>query len=696
MTIAPEVTELRLQLRKAGFHPIPVKGKSPPGKAWETKFNTTTDEIRLWGKPGFWHLASNTGILAKFAPGLDIDIMIEPAAKAVEMLAREFFEEHGDIYVRFGLPPKRLIPLRTDEPFTKLFRVFTAPDGSSHKIEILGDGQQYVVDGIHPDTNKPYGWFGADLKTIKRENLPYVRREDGERFLDAAVELLIRDFGFAPAAERPKRAKRKSGNGRFVNDQLANEHDWQVLLDGILKGTNLHDATRDMAAKWAPTGMDAGAAVNQLRALMELSEAPHDERWQKRFDDIPRLVDSAWKKYAPKEEEPEEEEPPIITPPPRQPPPPPPPPPPPGTGPSVGPAPSGPQSGPSAIETARAVVDKWLVLPSPTAFYALVGTIAANILPGDPVWLGLVAPPSSAKTELLDSVKALPNMHSTGNVTLAGLLSGTPKKQQAATATGGLLREVGQFGILLLKDFGSILSMRPDAKAEVLGALREIFDGAWTRTVGTDGGKKHHWKGKVGLVFGVTGAIDVYHSVDDVLGNRYLLSRLGPDKRQGEFALRHTGASASIMRKELADAMKALFAAPRYQPHPVTTGTSEFERLDKLTKLVVRLRAPTARDRYRRELEYVYGAEGTGRLILSLNQLLTGLDVLGLERATSLDVIESIAMDSVPPMRRTTYEFLCNRKDLTGAFKSVSTPAIAEALDYPTSTIKRVLEDLAV
>src|SRR5262245_3493406 len=48
----------------------------------------------------------------------------------------------------------------------------------------------------------------------------------------------------------------------------------------------------------------------------------------------------------------------------------------------------------------------------------------------------------------------------------------------ALTPQGGLLRQIGDFGILALKDFGSILSMRPDAKAELLAALRELYDGA--------------------------------------------------------------------------------------------------------------------------------------------------------------------------------------------------------------------------
>jgi AAA domain/Primase C terminal 2 (PriCT-2)/Bifunctional DNA primase/polymerase, N-terminal len=189
-----DLTALRLQLRKAGFHPLPLEGKAPHMAGWQQKFNVSGDEIRLWAKT--YHLAQNTGVLAKDAPGCDIDITDDAAAYAVEVLAREHFEERGDIHMRFGNPPKRLIPLRTDEPFTKLSRAFIAPNGKEQKIEILGDGQQYVVDGIHPDTHKPYGWFGGDLKTIKREDLPYVRREDMEQFLDAAAKLLVKEFGF--------------------------------------------------------------------------------------------------------------------------------------------------------------------------------------------------------------------------------------------------------------------------------------------------------------------------------------------------------------------------------------------------------------------------------------------------------------------------------------------------------------------
>ena len=54
---------------------------------------------------------------ARRTPGFDIDILDPDAAVAIESLVREHCGEHGVILVPIGLAPKRLIPLRTDEPF---------------------------------------------------------------------------------------------------------------------------------------------------------------------------------------------------------------------------------------------------------------------------------------------------------------------------------------------------------------------------------------------------------------------------------------------------------------------------------------------------------------------------------------------------------------------------------------------------
>ena len=327
----------------------------------------------------------------------------------------------------------------------------------------------------------------------------------------------------------------------------------------------------------------------------------------------------------------------------------------------------------------------------------MLGTVAANLLPGEPTWLGLIAPPSSAKTELINALTGLPFVVTASTLTPAGLLSGTPRRQRAAGAKGGLLRQVSDPGLLCLKDFTSILTMRPDAKAEILGVLREIYDGHYVRRLGTDGGRELEWRGKLGLIFGCTNVIDTHYSIENALGNRFLLARSEPNRAQFKWALKHTGASFAAMRRELADSVSALFASPLPDPQPLNPDGDEFKRLDRVVNLVVLLRGAVERDRYKRDIQSFHGAEGPARIGLALERLLAGLDTLGLDRRTALDVVEKVALDSVTPIRRKTYEYLC--EPLPGAAAQDPPPwratkEIANKVRLPATTVRRTLEDL--
>ena len=109
----------------------------------------------MWART--WPDAINTGILTRITPTLDADILDEDAARAIEDLVREHYEERGYVLMRIGRPPKRAFLFRTEEPFKKIAINFVARNGGeAEKLEFLGDGQQVVVAGIHPDTHKPY------------------------------------------------------------------------------------------------------------------------------------------------------------------------------------------------------------------------------------------------------------------------------------------------------------------------------------------------------------------------------------------------------------------------------------------------------------------------------------------------------------------------------------------------------------
>ena len=640
-------TEVRLRLRQNGYDPLPVINKAPVLKAWETKLGLTEDEIAFWATS--FPEALSTGVLTKFLPTIDVDVLDPAAAEAAEEIIREEHEESGDIIVRFGQAPKRCVFFRTSAPFPKITRNLVAPNGKPERIEILCDGQQVVVDGIHPGTRKPYACHKVPLGEIPHDDLLYIDEERAKELIDKIAERLIAEFGYRRGQERPK-ARRRDGQGS------GGATDWS----GYLGNLHDHDTLAAFAMALVRSGMPDGAAVNFLRGLVtDLKDIDPGQR-QRRLKEIRGMVASARTKL-------DDELKPQPTP---------------------SPSPS-PAATPTRLDAVVEVFEKWLLLDDPGPIYVTLGAIVANHLQGPPVWLGLIAPPSSAKTEILNATLRLPKVELMTTVSPAALLSGTPKGQFAKGAKGGLLRKIGPFGILVLKDFTSVLGMHRESRAEMLDAFREIYDSRWVRHLGSAGGMTLEWEGKVGVIFGCTEAYDSHYSVIGVLGDEFLLYRLPATEDDAfEIAMLHTGASFRLMQDQLAEAVSGLFAGlgdPLPEPKPLSD--EESLRIKKSVILACRLRAGVARDSYSRELEAVYGAEGPGRLGLALERLLAGLDIIGVEREVALKIIEKVAQDSVPPIRRKAYEALTSVPQ--------KTRDIATTLDLPTSTARRALEDIA-
>ncbi len=280
-------TLIRHQLKTAGFSPIPLVGKIPEFDGWQTKLDVAAEEIENWAR--IYPRLRNTGILTKFTPAIDIDIMDPAAADAVELLARERFEEKGHFLVRVGQAPKRAVLLRTDTAFKKIKRVLVGPSGAEHKLEFLADGQQLAAFGFHPDTRKPYSWFGGEPGQIQQDDLPYVSELEAHAFVKDAVQLLINEHGFTEL-----QSKKDGGEGTADGEAHAN---WANLISNIVAGRDLHDSIRDLAAGVVTSGMNDAAAERLLRSLMQGSTAPHDERWRDRFDNIRRAIQSAREKF---------------------------------------------------------------------------------------------------------------------------------------------------------------------------------------------------------------------------------------------------------------------------------------------------------------------------------------------------------------------------------------------------------------
>jgi putative DNA primase/helicase len=65
------------------------------------------------------------------------------------------------------------------------------------------------------------------------------------------------------------------------------------LVRAILTGENYHDALRSLAWRWLAGGQDPKDVERALQGILEASAGPRDERWQARYEDIPRAVETA-------------------------------------------------------------------------------------------------------------------------------------------------------------------------------------------------------------------------------------------------------------------------------------------------------------------------------------------------------------------------------------------------------------------
>ena len=153
------------------------------------------------------------------------------------------------------------------------------------------------------------------------------------------------------------------------------------------------------------------------------------------------------------------------------------------------------------------------------------------------------------------------------------------------------------------------------------------------------------------------------------LGDRFLLCRLEPNEKQFLHAIKHAN-QATKMRARLVEAVTDLFAGSL--PPPRDISDREINWLNDILQIAVRLRGAVKRDYRTRELEDIYGAEGTARFGKALERVLSGLDCLGVKRSKAHKVVRAIAFDSVPPNRLHVYGYL---KELKGNSRSTPRPS---------------------
>lgn len=344
---------------------------------------------------------------------------------------------------------------------------------------------------------------------------------------------------------------------------------------------------------------------------------------------------------------------------------------------------------PTTREQAHAVFTKWFGKDYDTdALDAELATLAVERFTdgSDPIWLLLISGSGNAKTEAVQATAGAGAIITSSISSDAALLSGTAKRERTKTSNGGLLRLVGKTGVLAIKDVTSILSMNRDLRAKVLAALREVYDGRWTRDVGTEGGLRIEWVGRIAVVGAVTTAWDTAHGVVSAMGDRFVLVRMdSTEGRQaaGRKAIGNTG-SEPQMRQELAAAVAGVIAG--MNTDPITPTDDEIETLLDAADLVTLARTAVEFD-YRGDVIDAHAPEMPTRFAKQLAQIVRGGVAVGMERADALRLAIRCARDSMPPMRLAIIEDLAK-------FPASSSSDVRKRIGKPRTTVDRQLQAL--
>lgn len=136
--------------------------KRPIGKEWQ-KHPLSPEECRDYPNE-----AAGVGIMCGQGDNpvyaVDVDVYADAdCAHAIYHMIEEVTGQ-ADLPYRVGNYPKLLVPLiGTEVGWKKMTTAWYEKDGLRSRVELLGDGQQFVAAAIHPDTKQPYEWHGERL-----------------------------------------------------------------------------------------------------------------------------------------------------------------------------------------------------------------------------------------------------------------------------------------------------------------------------------------------------------------------------------------------------------------------------------------------------------------------------------------------------------------------------------------------------
>ena len=138
------------------------------------------------------YLTSNIGLRAGDFPAIDIDVNSYHMRVLVENIATEVLGE-APVRAREN-SPRVLLMYKTQAPFPKTRLVFKCVQEIEHVVEVLGLGQQYILEGQHKEGGRYYWRIGASIENFNASGLSEISLGNVGKFIEK-LKQAIHDNG---------------------------------------------------------------------------------------------------------------------------------------------------------------------------------------------------------------------------------------------------------------------------------------------------------------------------------------------------------------------------------------------------------------------------------------------------------------------------------------------------------------------
>lgn len=319
----------------------------------------------------------------------------------------------------------------------------------------------------------------------------------------------------------------------------------------------------------------------------------------------------------------------------------------------------------------------------------VIATVLGNRLglSDKPIWLLLLAGSSSGKTALMGIIdKCGPWIVPIDTLTTNTFASGLKRDEEVS-----LLYKASN-GVLVFKDFTTITSMNEEGLREIMGQLRSIYDGEFTKRTGN--AVDVEWKGKVGIIAGGTIASQRKMRQFSEQGERFINYIINvADSKEITRRAMHNQKNLKLQADYLAETV-GKFINDKLQTidkDKLVIPDDIKEAMIDVADFATRARSPVTMDKKDPSMVLFVGdREMPPRVAMMLGNLAVALMVICDEKELSplnAKILYKTALDSIPVERRIVLSVLAK-------YKNATTKAIATHLHYPTITVRAWLNQL--